>query len=205
MSPGGADNLVKLNEGYRVLRTLRSSPPYWEQEKKDIFAMIRQLGLPTWFISLSAAETKWVSLLKVLAKLFENKDCSDDEVTSFSWKEKCDLLRSYPVTCVRSFDVRAQNFMTMVLKDKSPPIGPISDFSSALNFSKGLDYIYTNIATTESVNCGVLESYFSDHFSILQIFLRYFYIAKGYLLLSFNASAMSDFNIECNFSKLDTL
>ena len=40
--------MVKLDEGYRIFRTLRGSPPYWESAKKDIFAMIRQLGLPTW-------------------------------------------------------------------------------------------------------------------------------------------------------------
>ena len=59
------DNLVRLNEGYRVLRTLRGSPAYWENAKRDVFAMIRQLGIPTWFCSFSAAETKWVSLLRI--------------------------------------------------------------------------------------------------------------------------------------------
>lgn len=61
-----AQSIVKLNEGYQVLRTLRGSPPYWEKAKKDIFAMINQLGLPTWFCSFSAAETKWTPLLKTL-------------------------------------------------------------------------------------------------------------------------------------------
>jgi hypothetical protein len=28
--------------------------------KKDVFAMIRQLGLPTWFGSFSSADTKWI-------------------------------------------------------------------------------------------------------------------------------------------------
>lgn len=57
-----ADSIVRLNEGFHVLRSLRGSPPYWEKAKKDIFAMIRQLGIPTWFCSFSAAETKWIPL-----------------------------------------------------------------------------------------------------------------------------------------------
>ena len=51
------DSIVKLNEGYRVLRTLRGSPVYWEGEN-GCFAMMRQLGIPTWFCSFSAAERK---------------------------------------------------------------------------------------------------------------------------------------------------
>ena len=39
------DKLVNLDEGFLEMR------------KKDIFAMIRQLSLPTWFMSLSAADT----------------------------------------------------------------------------------------------------------------------------------------------------
>lgn len=35
------DNLVKQDDGFGVLRNLRGSPPYWEQTKKDVFAMIR--------------------------------------------------------------------------------------------------------------------------------------------------------------------
>ena len=58
LNPGFVQDLTMQNDGYRVLRTLRGSPPYWEQAKHDVFAMIRQLGLPTRFCSFSAAETK---------------------------------------------------------------------------------------------------------------------------------------------------
>ena len=63
-----------------MLRNLRGSPPYFEKCKKDFFAMIRQLGNPTWFCSFSAAETRWVHLLKTLGRLIEKKDYTDDEI-----------------------------------------------------------------------------------------------------------------------------
>ena len=37
----GAKRIIHLDEGYRVLRNLRGSPPYFEKCKKDLFAMIR--------------------------------------------------------------------------------------------------------------------------------------------------------------------
>lgn len=69
-----ADSNVRLNEGYHVLRNLRGSSPYWEKARKDVFAMIRQLGIPTWFCSFSAADTKWTPLLQTLGRLInQNK------------------------------------------------------------------------------------------------------------------------------------
>lgn len=38
---GALERLVHLDEGYKFLRALRGSPPYFEKAKKDIFAMIR--------------------------------------------------------------------------------------------------------------------------------------------------------------------
>lgn len=72
------DNIVRLGEGYRVLRQLRGSPAYWESAKRDVFAMIRQLGVPTWFCSLSAAETRWPSLLKILGQQVKHVEYTDE-------------------------------------------------------------------------------------------------------------------------------
>lgn len=90
--------LVNLNEGFRIFRTLRSSPPYWESAKRDVFAMIRQLGLPTWFISLSAAETHWHELLSALGKIVDQIDYSTEQIDSMTWQTKCRLIKSDPVT-----------------------------------------------------------------------------------------------------------
>ena len=51
-----------------MLRGLRSSPAHWEGEKKKDMAMIRQFSLPSFFVTLSAAETRWLELLVILAK-----------------------------------------------------------------------------------------------------------------------------------------
>lgn len=80
LNPGDFDNIVRLNEGYRVLRNLRGSPAYWESAKKDLFALIRQLCIPTWFCSLSTAENTWTDLLKTLGKLVNEKYYTDDDI-----------------------------------------------------------------------------------------------------------------------------
>ena len=65
-NPDHVNNLVRHNEGFFVFRQLRNSPAYLETRKKDVFAMIRQLGLPTWFMSLSATHTRRTDLIRAL-------------------------------------------------------------------------------------------------------------------------------------------
>lgn len=136
LSPGFVDNIVKQDDGFRVLRNLRGSPPYWEKAKKDVFAMIRQLGIPTWFCSFSAAETKWFPLLGCLSKLVHGKELNDSELENLTWQDKCHLIKSDPVTCARYFDHKFQIFVSHVLKHELKPIGEIVDFFFRVEFQQ---------------------------------------------------------------------
>ena len=79
-------------------------PLIWQQEKKDIFAMVRQLSLSTWFMSLSAADTRWTDLLRMLTKLNDGIEYSGKEVNDLIWQEKTKLVQKDPVTCPRYKD-----------------------------------------------------------------------------------------------------
>ncbi len=117
------EKLVRLDEGYIIFRTLRGSPPYWESAKHDLFAMVRQLGLPTWFISLSAAETRWIELLKSLGQLIDNVLYTDADAKAMNWQTKSRLISSDPITTARYFDHRVQAFFRLFLKSPAAPIG----------------------------------------------------------------------------------
>ena len=84
------NKLIQLDEGFRVLRNVRGSPAYFDRCKKDLFAMIRQLGNPTWFCSFSAAETRWHHLLKLLGRLVDKY--TDKEINEMNcddvWSSK---------------------------------------------------------------------------------------------------------------------
>ena len=130
------DKLVNLDEGYYIFRQLRNSPAYLETRKKDIFAMIRQLSLPTWFMSLSAADTRWTDLLRMLAKLNDGIDYSEKELENLSWQEKTKLVQKDPVTCSRYFDHRVQEFLNTVLKSSCEPIGKLLDYFYRVEFQQ---------------------------------------------------------------------
>ena len=130
------DKLVNLDEGYYIFRQLRNSPAYLEMRKKVIFAMIRQLSLPTWFMSLSAADTRWTDLLKMLATLNDGIEYSETELERLTWQEKTKLVQKDPVTCSRYFDHRVQEFLNTILKSSSEPIGKVLDYFYRVEFQQ---------------------------------------------------------------------
>ena len=58
--------------------------PYFEKTKKDLFAMIRQLGPASLFCSFSSAETQWIHLLGILVG---HKPYADEELESLNWED----------------------------------------------------------------------------------------------------------------------
>ena len=98
--------------------------------------MIRQLGNATWFLSLSAAETRWKHLLRVLGKLVDNCVYSDDEISAMSWQKKSELIQKDPVTCARMFDHMVQIFIHKFLKSNHLPLGDVQDFFYRVEFQQ---------------------------------------------------------------------
>ena len=142
---GTLERLVHLDEGYKFLRALRGSPPYFEKAKKDIFAMIRQLGPATLFCSFSSAETHWIHVLRILGKLVDDKEYSDNELENMNWEEKSRLIQSDPVTCARHFD---NQFLRHFLMSNAAPLGKNSRlvFQSRIS-TRGLSsYPHCNMA-----------------------------------------------------------
>ena len=61
--------IFNRNEGYKFLKKVRGSAPYWEKTMKDLCAMVRQLGIPTWLYSLSAADRRWPEFVRAILTL----------------------------------------------------------------------------------------------------------------------------------------
>ncbi|KAJ8041127.1 ATP-dependent DNA helicase PIF1 [Holothuria leucospilota] len=142
-------------KGFRVFRTLRGSPPYWENSKKERFAMIRQLGIPTWFISFSAAETRWLHLLRTLGRTLHNKEFTDSQILNMTWQEKSDLIQSDPVTCSRHFDYSVHRLISDVMHSSYHPVGNIIDYFYRAEFQqRGSPHIHMLAWVKNAPQCG---------------------------------------------------
>jgi hypothetical protein len=112
------NDLLLSDHGYSILKPLRNSPAFWEDKKKQIKAMIRQLGLPTVFLTLSAAETKWTELLVILYKIKYGQAVTEEYAQQLTYAQKVDLIKSDPVTCSRYFYYRINLLLKKVIFDK---------------------------------------------------------------------------------------
>ena len=62
----------------------------------QVLAMIKQLGTPTFLLTLSCADLPWNELLSIIFNL-NRVDISDDEAGEMSYHERCDTLNKSPV------------------------------------------------------------------------------------------------------------
>jgi len=109
-------NLISHDDGYRILKGIRTSPAHWEDEKKKVMVMIRQFGLPTFFITLSAAETRWSELIVLLKRNLVKVEINQEEALNLKLRENARLIRTDPVMCARYFDYRYREVIKLMKK-----------------------------------------------------------------------------------------
>ena len=134
---------------------MRGSPSYFEKAKKDLFAMIRQLGPASLFCSFSSAETRWIHLLRILGQVVDHKQYTDDELENLNWEEKCRLIQSDPVTCARHFDFQISQFLRNFLLSPASPVGSISDWFYRVEYQqRGSPHIHMLIWLKDAPQFG---------------------------------------------------
>ena len=104
------------------MKNIRGSPPYYQCTFYEMLAMIRQLGTPTWFFILSAADMKWPDIIQTIARQY-GEHFTDDEVAALSFEEKSKWIRRNPVTAARHFHYRLNTFFNDFLKSPAKPLG----------------------------------------------------------------------------------
>lgn len=114
-------SMVDSDNAYRFMSGITGSPAYWEKQKKNVLAMVRQFGIFTFFITLTAAETHWSELLRILKKTVDGED--DADVSELDWIEKSRLIQSDPITCALYFNHRIREVMKTWKGAKDGPFG----------------------------------------------------------------------------------
>ena len=128
---GFIQTLCNSDEAYRFMKQIPCSPAYWESAKKEVMAMIRQIGLPSLFVTVSPSEHRWPELLVLLVSSVDGKQITEEEAATLSYLEKDRLLRSDPVLVTRYNDERFRS----IFKTWLSPFGPFKQYPI-------LDYFY---------------------------------------------------------------
>lgn len=114
-----------IERNLSFLQSIPNSIQYWMQRKRDVFAMIRQLGKPTMFLTLSASEIRWPPLLKILLKLSSAYDGADvqDVMQQLTALQRATLVSEDPVTCCAYFNKLVNVIMQLLSSTRYSPFG----------------------------------------------------------------------------------
>lgn len=103
--------MIQCDDCFRFMKKITISPAYLLDKKRIMFAYFRQLGLPSFFLTLSPAESFWSDLLKQLYKNKLKRDITDIDALNLNDGEKADLIRNDPVLCVQYFNRKSRKVM----------------------------------------------------------------------------------------------
>ncbi|KAE8291528.1 hypothetical protein D5F01_LYC08879 [Larimichthys crocea] len=133
------ERLIQNKDVTRFMQPLRRTPAYWEKTLKDLHAMVRQIGKPTFFLTFSAAEMRWPEFINIIK-------AQQGELADFSnldWNAKCEILRSNPVTVMHMFEKRVDALMTNLILSPAQPIGEVQDYFYRVEFqARGSPHIH---------------------------------------------------------------
>ena len=137
LNDGFVNNLTLKDHAYKVFEHDRCSPAFFAKKKKEIFAMIRQIGPAAIFLTLSRAETRWLELLVVLKYSVDKKIITESEAASLPYYERTRLLSADPVTAAKYFQHKLKCIFKLLMRKKNVFLGNITQLiiTSELNFN----------------------------------------------------------------------
>ena len=128
--------IIQRDEGYRFLTHIRGTPAYWEKSKRDLFAMIRQLGIPTFFVTFSAADRRWIEIDNAILISQGKPPMNEEQHKNMTWEQHCDIIMSNPVAAARMFQQRVYTFINDVIMSQANPIGKVRDYYYRTEFQQ---------------------------------------------------------------------
>ena len=78
--------------------------------------MVKQLGIPTYFLTLSCADLRWEELQYIIHKLI-NLGPSNEQLRNLSHQEQCNLWNNNPVLEARHFQYKVEVFLEEIVLD----------------------------------------------------------------------------------------
>ena len=114
------DRFAASDNAFLFVSSVKQIPAYWRQYLYDVLAMFKQLGIPTYFLTLSFADLRWEKLSYIINKL-KYLGFSDPKHKNLSYEEWRNLLNNNPVFVARHFHYKVEVFFKEIILDS--PLG----------------------------------------------------------------------------------
>ena len=95
--------------------------------------MVKQCGIPTYFLTLSSADLRWDELPYIINKL-NNLNLIDEEIRNLTYQQRIKLLNDNPVLVARHFQYKMQVFFNEIVLDG--PFGKTKYYALRIEFQE---------------------------------------------------------------------
>ncbi|XP_015779208.1 PREDICTED: uncharacterized protein LOC107357078 [Acropora digitifera] len=144
-----ANRIFKELQAYLFMRQIPGSPPYWQKFMYEVVAMVKQLGIPAWFMTLSCADLRWPELFQIIART-QGVNMTDQRVEALSYYERCSMLNRNLVVVAKHFQHRVETFFKEVLMTNANPICKIIYYALRIEFQRrGSPHLHALIWTSD--------------------------------------------------------
>ena len=72
-NPAVLEQLVRNEQAYKFQKNVKGLPASWQDQLYAVLAMLQTLDIPTWFLTLSAADLHWPEMIQAIAVQFGKK------------------------------------------------------------------------------------------------------------------------------------
>lgn len=99
------------------MKNIRGTQSYWHKAYTDLLAMVKNLGTPYCYITLSCNDLNWPDMLRAL---LVGDGRPESDVDNLTYQEKIRLIESLPVILSRQFinpKALIQSWLLIVAKE----------------------------------------------------------------------------------------
>ena len=135
------ESFIAQDKAFRFMTAVKGTPAYWKKFLQEVLAMVKQLGLPTFFMTLSCADLRWNDLINIISAL-RDENLSDEQINELSYFDRCKYLNFYPVLLARHFQYRVESFFKEIVVNG--PLGKVTYYAIRVEFQvRGSPHIHS--------------------------------------------------------------
>ena len=187
------------------ISSVKGTPANWKQFLCDVLAMVKQLGIPTYFLTLSCADLIWEELPYIINKL-NNLGLSDEELKNLRYQERCKLLNNNLVLVARHFQYKVEVFFEEIILDGH--LRKTKYYTICIEFQeRGSPYVHSFIWIFNAPNIEntaayiefiekIINAQLPDHLNDLELFD----LLKTYQVHTHSRTCWKYNKNECHFS-----
>ena len=145
MSSDNVRRMISDDQIFASFRNIRGSPQYFHNMMLDVLAKVRQFGVPTYFLTFTAAEFHWPEIIKIVARQY-GETLTTEQVNAMDWSTKAEYIKRNPVTVARQIDYIFRQVFGKIIYSGMHPIGQILNHDDRREFqSRGAEHVHTCI------------------------------------------------------------